>query len=222
MSGIRESKKRRTREAIMAAAMRLFAEDGYERTSMEMLAREAGIGKGTIYGYFPTKDSIFLAYCEEEIDFAFAALERLSDPAAPLLEQLLTLFTSQFAFVTRNPEFGRHLVREMAFPRPAAQEASRQLDGRYIAGVGALLEAARQRGELKEECDIFLATVHFYSLYLVALSGWYGGYTRTPEEVEGSLRALFIQAFNGLGREPLAEGADAGLIARLKHPFTGP
>ena len=42
----------------MHAAANLFREKGFEKTSIEELARAAGIGKGTIYGYFQTKSDI--------------------------------------------------------------------------------------------------------------------------------------------------------------------
>lgn len=200
MSGIREAKKRETRRAILQAAIRLFAEKGYDRTSVEDLARAAGIGKGTIYGYFQEKSEIFLAFCEEEIDYAFAVLAERNDPEAPILDQLTTLFMSQFRFVTSNREFGRHLIRELAFPRIASSGKSREIDARYLTAVGEILARAARRGELRENLDLFLATVHFYALYLVALSGWYTGYVQTEEEVEVSLGTLFRQALEGLKR----------------------
>jgi len=199
MNGLREEKKRATRRAILDAAVELFAERGFERTSIGELARAAGIGKGTIYGYFRTKEEIFLAFCEEEIDYAFAVLAKQSDPRAPLLEQLLTLFLSQFRFVTRNREFGRLLVREMAFPPAAGCGRARDLDARYLAALGDILESAGRRGELRPDYDPFLASAHFYALYLVALSGWYTGYLNSDAEVEISLRQVFRQALEGLG-----------------------
>ncbi len=48
MPGIREQKKRKKRNAIMEAAVRLFREKGFDKTSIEQLARAAGIGKGTL------------------------------------------------------------------------------------------------------------------------------------------------------------------------------
>ena len=199
MSGIREKKKKETRRAILQAAIRLFGDKGYERTSVEDLARAAGIGKGTIYGYFQDKSEIFLAFCEEEIDYAFSELRERSEAEAPLLERLMTLFLSQFRLVTANREFGRHLVREMAFPRTAVSEKSREIDARYLAAVGQILEEGHRRGELRDGFDPFLSAVHFYALYLVALSGWYTGYVTTEEEVAASLRTLFAQTLDGLG-----------------------
>ena len=209
MAGIRAAKKRETREAILQAAVRLFGEKGYDGTSIEDLAREAGVGKGTVYGYFQDKSEIFLAFCEEEIDYVFSVLAAGTDPDAPLLEQMMALFLTQFRFVTENREFGRHLIREMAFPRAVASAGSREMDARYLGEIGNILERAQKRGELREDCDRFLATVHFYALYLTALSGWYTGYVRTMEEVEASLRELFRQALEGLsagGNKSRSEG----------------
>jgi AcrR family transcriptional regulator len=83
MSGIRTQKKQQTRKAIIDAAIGLFTEKGFDQTSMEELARVAGVGKSTIYGYFKAKEEIFLAYCEAELDFAFAALDRKLDLCHP-------------------------------------------------------------------------------------------------------------------------------------------
>ena len=46
---------------ILEAAKRVFARDGYHRARMEAIARESGIGKGTVYEYFSSKRELFLA-----------------------------------------------------------------------------------------------------------------------------------------------------------------
>lgn len=217
MSGIRETRKQETRQAIISAAVSLFSEKGFDKTSIEQIARTAGIGKGTIYGYFRAKEDIFLAFCEDEIDYAFGMLAEKNDPEAPLLEQLVVLFMSQFRFVTRNREFGRLLAREMAFPREASREKSRDLEGRYLDGVGTLLSGARQRGELKSEIDNLLATGHLYAIYLLTLSSWYSGYLADEQEVEASLRALLLQALTGLGEQVTGDGGDSRVIERISR-----
>jgi AcrR family transcriptional regulator len=199
MSGRRAVKKNKTRQAILEAAIRLFSERGVENTSIEELAAAAGIGKGTIYGYFQNKDEIFLAFCEEEIDYAFNAVAEQRDLQAPILEQLLTLFMSQFRFVTANHEFGRLMAREMAFPREATANKSKDLGGRYLAALGEMVTRAKERGELRPDCDPFLASGHFYGLYLVTLSGWYSGYLQDYAEAETVMRAVFTQVLEGLG-----------------------
>ena len=52
------------RAAILDAALRVFGQYGFRRTSMDDIAREAGIGKGTIYLSFTSKDEVFQALSE--------------------------------------------------------------------------------------------------------------------------------------------------------------
>ncbi|MDY0268853.1 TetR/AcrR family transcriptional regulator [Trichloromonas sp.] len=217
MRGIREAKKQATRQAIIEAAVRLFAEKGFEKTSIEQIARAAGIGKGTIYGYFRAKEEIFLAFCEDEIDYAFAALAEKNDPEAPVLEQLLTLFISQFRFVTRNQEFGRLLMREMALPRSTGRAQSRELNGRYVRGVGEILERARGRGELSGCFDPLTAIGHLYALHLLMLSSWYSGYLQNEAEVTAMLRVLLRQALAGIGAEAEPSRAERELLQQLQE-----
>ena len=217
MGGMRETRKRETRRAIIDAAVSLFGEKGFDKTSIEAIARAAGIGKGTIYGYFRAKEDIFLAYCEDEIDYAFGVLAAKSDPQAPVLEQLVILFMSQFRFVTRNREFGRLLAREIAFPREASREKSREVEARYLQGVGALLVRARKRGELKPEVDTLLATGHLYAIYLLMLSSWYSGHLLDEQEVEASLRTLLYQVLTGLCERISGGGGDPRVIERISR-----
>jgi AcrR family transcriptional regulator len=60
VAGLRERKKRQTRQAIAAAAMRLFAERGFEAVTVNEIADEAGVAKVTLFAYFPTKESLVL------------------------------------------------------------------------------------------------------------------------------------------------------------------
>jgi len=219
MTGIRATKKRQTRKAILDAAIKLFAEKGFEETSIEELAREAGIGKGTIYGYFTTKQEIFLAFCEEEIEYVFARLEQEGNPQASLLDQIVFLSMCQFDFVTQNREFGRLFCREMAYPREKNLAASGEINARYLSKVMEIIVRAKQRGELKEEADPLLALANFHSFYLMVLSGWYSGYMETREMVENMLRALCWQSLAGWasgdpGREP-----DWEVMTQIKRPI---
>lgn len=56
--GLREVKAARTRDAILATALRLFADEGYDATTMEQIAEAAEVGTSTLYRYFPSKEML--------------------------------------------------------------------------------------------------------------------------------------------------------------------
>jgi AcrR family transcriptional regulator len=56
--GLRERKKRKTREAIQREAMRLFQEQGYDATTIEQIAEAVEISPSTFFNYFPTKEDV--------------------------------------------------------------------------------------------------------------------------------------------------------------------
>ena len=59
--GLRERNATRTREHIVAAAIALFVEQGYDATTMEQIAARAEVGTSTLYRYFPTKERLAVA-----------------------------------------------------------------------------------------------------------------------------------------------------------------
>lgn len=197
MAGVREQKKQQTRKAIIDAAIKLFTEKGFEQTSMDELSRAAGVGKGTIYGYFKAKDEIFLAYCEAELDFAFAALDRKLDEEAPLVDQLVAYMMGQITFVTANREFGRIFAREMTFPGENTRLRSRELDMRYLSKLGEVLGRAQLRGELPGESDLLLLIAHLHALYILVLSTLYSGDVTNLNNAEILIRSLLLQALHG-------------------------
>ena len=75
------------RAELLAAARRLFVENGYEDTSMAALAKEAGVAGNTIYWYFADKDDVLLAVLDAVLGDALADYEQVA--AAPLEDQLI-------------------------------------------------------------------------------------------------------------------------------------
>lgn len=197
MAGLRERKKNATRKAITSAAVELFNRKGYDNTSLEDIANHAGIGKATVYTYFSGKGDIFLTYCDDELDDAFKQLKITPAAGATLLNQLVEFFMLKFQFITQNREFGRQLLQEMLFPKEV-NEKIKEHDQRYFDYLNDLFRSAQERGELSEDQDLFLLGVHFFSLYMGVLVGWYGDYIDTLEEAENALKQLFLQVLKGV------------------------
>src|SRR5215471_16582848 len=84
----------RRREEILEAAVKLFAEHGYPETDMQVLADTLGVGKGTLYRYFPSKQDLFLAAADDVMRRLTAAVDAsiagIDDPLAQIRRAIHT------------------------------------------------------------------------------------------------------------------------------------
>ncbi|MEQ4207562.1 TetR family transcriptional regulator [Actinopolymorpha sp. B9G3] len=96
--GLRERKKQRTRQALVATALRLFAEKGYEQTTVAEIAAAAEVSTKTFFNYFPSKEDVVFADAGQRMD---VALQVVADraPSDPLDEVLLRVVESVLELV---------------------------------------------------------------------------------------------------------------------------
>jgi len=201
MSPTREQKKKLTKKSIIQAAVKLFGEKGYENTSIEQLAKEAGVGKGTVYSYFSTKRDIFYAFCEGELEYIHEQLAAKTDKNAPILEQMMTVFMAEFVYITRNPEFGRLFMQEMIFPNTLSSKSNEEQINKYFEMIFPILIQAQEKGEIRKELDPLHVCGHFFSLFLLLTHAYYT--KMIPyDEAEKTLKTLFTQALEGLTPSP--------------------
>jgi AcrR family transcriptional regulator len=102
------------REEILDAAAELFAKHGYADTDTQLLADKLGVGKGTLYRYFASKEELFLAAADrgmrqlrERIDKRIAGLD---EPFARISEAV----QAYLEFFHENPGFVELLIQERA------------------------------------------------------------------------------------------------------------
>lgn len=75
-TGKRNENEKKTKQAILAAALELFAEKGFYNTSTRAISRKAGIAEGTLFNHFETKEDLALYFFERETNEVVAWFER--------------------------------------------------------------------------------------------------------------------------------------------------
>jgi len=151
--------------AILEAAKRMFTVHGFDRTSMDQIAAEAGVSKLTVYSHFGDKEALFAAavksHCETQLpDALFEAA-----PEMPLRERLLTIAHAFFAMVSSPEAVAGHRImctpHITGSPLPAIfWQAGPE---RIQAVFAALLQKRVDAGEL-DIADVPLAASQFFAL----------------------------------------------------------
>jgi AcrR family transcriptional regulator len=84
MEGLRERKKRQTREAIAAAALALFHARGFDNVTVAEVARAADVSEKTVFNHFPTKEDLVFARGQAQVQARVEAI-RMRPPGVPLI-----------------------------------------------------------------------------------------------------------------------------------------
>ena len=89
--GLRERKRRQTRERIAQAAMTLFLKQGFEATTVDQIAEAADVSKRGFFDYFPTKEDVVTAWQDEfaQMLLAEVAARPAKEPLARVAEEAL-------------------------------------------------------------------------------------------------------------------------------------
>ncbi|GAB3143167.1 TetR/AcrR family transcriptional regulator [Marisediminicola antarctica] len=80
------------RERLLASASRLFHERGINATGIDLVVREAGVAKASLYNNFASKEALVVAYLEHELDGWIVGARAQDDPLSPSTERVAALF----------------------------------------------------------------------------------------------------------------------------------
>jgi AcrR family transcriptional regulator len=106
-----EQRTARRTEEILDVAARVFATRGYPNTDVQVVADELGIGKGTVYRYFPTKRELFLAAADRGMRRLTAHIDASMTASDPL-ERMEQAIRAYLAFFVAHAELVELLMQE--------------------------------------------------------------------------------------------------------------
>ncbi len=138
-----------TRRRILAIAASEFARLGFDQANINVIAEQAGIGKGTIYLYFESKRDLFLAMLRAIAREQLAATRTALAPDGTLRERLERLFRA-FAHLAEQERdsFNVYMSALYGVNRAFQAEATKLLRD-YVAVIALVLEQSQARGEIK-------------------------------------------------------------------------
>jgi AcrR family transcriptional regulator len=162
------SKGQRTRGRLLEAAVRRFAADGYRRTSVSDIAREAGLTPAAAYAYFPNKEALFRAAVDDD---AAALIERARPPrdgSGPIVERWLAIPVRLLALLPEYPLARRVLAAQEPEVFPQLLELPSLAELR--AELTAELEAAQRAGAVRNDVEAGVLAMGLETIVLALLT----------------------------------------------------
>ena len=175
--------------AICDAAMRVVGRNGLAKATVREIAREAGVAKGTVYLYFPSRDAILEKTVEAAVGQLLDRLRCAGEKGRTCGDSLELILAAQFAYFDENRDFFR-----LYFASGESSEDRRLRQSRnyrdHIEHLAGIIRKGRRRGEVAS-----------------------GDPERAAIAIAGAARDLILRRINE--RKPPAPGADARFLTEL-------
>jgi TetR/AcrR family fatty acid metabolism transcriptional regulator len=156
-------KKHLKRTRILESAVQVFARDGLDRARISDIARGAGVGHGTVYLYFDSKDAILLTIFEELMAQVLVELRQAGGSGRDAVEKLRNVVATQARLVAENRELSALLLLEARHSRRFFQSRALDRVADYVALLGDLLREGVAEGVFRRGLDIPLAATCLYA-----------------------------------------------------------
>ncbi len=171
--GLRERKKRQRLQCIINVSRQLFVSKGFQNTTIQEIAEEAGIGLGTLYLYAKGKeDLLVLVFRETLLQMTEAAFDG-ADPEAAVIDQLMYFFQVHIDYHKEDRVLSRTVLKELSFPtNPQRRHDIELIFNSAYDKLAQLLKRSIAQGEVSPKLYIGTAVTSIFGLFYHLLQGF--------------------------------------------------
>ncbi|WLR42662.1 TetR/AcrR family transcriptional regulator [Bacillus carboniphilus] len=159
------------KQAIIDASVKSFSLFGYKATTMDLVAKFASVGKGTIYTFFKNKEELFLECTNMMVKEMKSEAEAATDPNETFIQNAHRRLYRILEF-RREHKFMIKLFQESReIGTPTVKSFIEQLEDTIISYLRKDIEQAMERGEIKD-CDPELTAFLILHFYVSLIIDW--------------------------------------------------
>lgn len=182
------------RQRLVAVAAKLFAERGYENTSVQEIVRWAGVTKGAMYHHFGSKDDLLVEIYHRVLSMQADRLERIAASDAPIDQRVREAAADVVVTAIANRDDAVVFFRSMHMLPPAKQAEVRAERRRYHERFRGLIEQGQADGIFRTAVSADLVT-HNYFGSVHHLDTWYhADGEMSPRQVGEAFADLLLHA----------------------------
>lgn len=184
--------------AILDCAARVFGERGFGGTDVQVIADEAGVGKGTVYRHFGTKDELFLAAVDREIHMMSAGLVAMSDAQPTPMAALETAVRGYLEFFDERPWAAELMILERANFRDRRESTFIKYKERFRAYWEGLVVRLMESGAFREVSPKDTFELFSDALYGAMFTNHFAGHrepygNKAETILDGLLRGMLLE-----------------------------
>ncbi len=200
VSGLRERQMELRRQAISEAAIELFRDQGYAQTSIDQIAKLAGVSSPTVFKYYPSKQEILLGLLQEADQRAVLDLREVmhqfEDPV-DLLCHLESLLISYSLKVLPAPIWAELLPLVLS-GGVGLPDSYHQMNHKLQGEIANVLRALQEAGKLRADLDVELAAFLLNDYSHVQLMRLVKATDPDREEHNSNVRRITSLLFHGM------------------------
>jgi len=198
-AGRRERKRTQTLDHLAATAFSLFEQHGYDAVTMEQIAAQADVSKGTLYNHFPVKESLLAHQFHAELAAGGAQLRAQIEAQPDFASRLAVLLSASADWCNvRRPYLAAYFRYRFASADLAARDRDADKRSGLEAVFMALIDTAQRSGELDTRLDAEHLAGLFEYLYLGALMRWLA---RPDTDLHAGFSAVIDLFLHGMARK---------------------
>jgi TetR/AcrR family transcriptional regulator, fatty acid metabolism regulator protein len=196
------------RRAILDAAVRVFARQGFHACRVSDIADEAGVAYGLLYHYFPSKEEVLNTLFLERWGVMLEMIREVDREPKPVREKLGAIASFIVDSYRHDPDLMKVIIVEVTRAANSfGQTHLGQIREAYRL-IGEIVTKAQREGIFKPEIDAEFAAMTFYGAIEQVLTGWiFGLLPQSEEDLERAKQMVVETVCGGLECSPPASAA---------------
>ena len=139
----------KTKRKIFETSMKLFAEKGYDATSIEEITATVGVAKGTLYYHFSSKEEIFNFLIEEGIKLLQNSVEIKTSKLDNYIDKIRAIVLIEIKIVAKYEDFITILLSQF-YGKETRNKMCQEFVYKYINKIEEIVENGMKKGEIKK------------------------------------------------------------------------
>lgn len=157
---------------IYKAAASIFGEKGYDNSSLDEIAKSAGVAKGTIFYYFSSKEELFSSLINQGIDLLSTEIIRICKQKISIKKKLELTIKYHFTFYKENANLCSMILSQLGNFQNRWHESANSIREKYLPVLRLLIKEGKKEKIINSKLNTEAIIISLFSLLTVSGIDW--------------------------------------------------